>query len=821
MNFYYKASEIAAICQGKHTGPDRNVALILTDSRAPMKPGESLFAAIRGKTHNGHRYIPELIRRGINIFLVEDHTLESEEEITYIYVNNSLNALQKLATFHRERFNYPVAGITGSNGKTIVKEWLYQLLTPKRKVVRSPKSYNSQIGVPLSIYHLSSTYDLALIEAGISQPGEMEKLEEVIKPTIGIITNIGEAHQENFSDYLQKTREKVILFKNARTIIYPLDDKYVSKAIAENKDFENKQLFTWSVMHPAATVYLVGKVMTADGMQLKIRVDGREITTSIPFSDEASLGNALTCFTTLLAMGEDPLAIANKLKYLEPVAMRLELKEGKQNCTLINDTYNSDIVSLSIALDYLSRQNQHPKKTVILSDILQSGIPPEELYKRVAELLMVKNVDYLIGIGQNIQSNMHDFKGKADFYPDTNSFLRKHLIKNFSNEAILIKGARKFEFEKIASQLEQKVHQTRLEINLTNLAHNLNFYRSLLNQGVRTMVMVKAFAYGSGSVEIATVLQHQKVDYLAVAFADEGVELRKAGIHLPIMVMNPERGSFEQMIMHNLEPEIYSLRIFKEWNKLIIKSGKPDYPVHIKIDSGMHRLGFEADECKALTRLFKENPHIRVASIFSHLSSAGNTQHDDFTNIQIEKFRTVSNKIIESINSKPFLHILNTSGIERFPHAQFDMVRLGIGLHGISDTYPDEIKPVASFKSIISQVKQIKKGEYVSYNKSFYADKNTTIGILPVGYADGLSRKLGNGRATVKTGDQKAPLIGDICMDMSMIELSDPKSVEEGQEVIIFDEPKTLQNLADLAGTIPYELLTSISARVKRIYIEE
>lgn len=821
MNFYYKASEITAICQGKYVGPDRNVALIVTDSRAPMKPGESLFAAIKGKTHDGHRYIPELIRRGINIFLVEDLTLKSDNEITIIYVDNTLKALQKLAAFHRERFHYPVAGITGSNGKTIVKEWLYQLLTPKRKVVRSPKSYNSQIGVPLSIYHLSSAYDFALIEAGISQPEEMANLGEIIKPTVGIITNIGEAHQENFSNYVQKANEKLRLFKNSTTIIYSLDDEVISQVISNEQGFTGKQFYTWSTTFPGATVYLEDRIITPGRTTLKIRVKEKEISAHIPFSDAASLANALTCFTTLIALGEDPELTAEKLQYLEPVAMRLELKKGIQNCTLINDTYNSDVVSLGIALDYLSRQNQHTRKTVILSDILQSGIHPHDLYKKVADLMVVKNVDYLIGIGAEIYETMGRIKLKADFYPDTDTFIAQHPTKNFNNEAILIKGARKFEFEKIVSHLEQKVHQTRLEINLTNLAYNLNFYRSLLQPGVRTMVMVKAFAYGSGSVEIATVLQHQKVDYLAVAFADEGVELRKAGIHLPIMVMNPEKGSFEQMISHNLEPELYSLRIFKEWIKIITKSGKPDYPVHIKIESGMHRLGFEADECDTLIRLLNENPHIRVVSVFSHLSSAGNAHHDDFSNTQIEQFRTSGKKIIKSIKEKPLLHILNTSGIERFPHAQFDMVRLGIGLHGISNTYQDEIKPVASFKSIISQVKQIKKGEFVSYNKSYHAKKSTTIGIVPVGYADGLCRKLGNGRATVKTEGHKAPIIGDICMDMSMIELSDPKSVKEGQEVIIFDEPKTLQKLADLAGTIPYELLTSISARVKRIYIEE
>jgi alanine racemase len=791
---------------------------ISVDSRTLYSPEETLFIALRGERNDGHDFIGELVRKGVRNFLVEEFPQDKElkGKVNYVKTGDTLAAFHKLAIYHRSQFSIPVIGITGSNGKTIVKEWLYQMLHSTRKIIRSPKSYNSQVGVPLSVWMLDSSYDLAIFEAGISRRGEMQYLQSIIRPDIGIITNVKEAHQENFRDYEEKTREKFKLFRDCKTIIYCRDHEIIHRIAAEC--FEKEKCITWSVKEQA-DIFIKALKRPQEPVQLEFRYDGIVSTFEVPFSDDASLENIMHVVSCLLWMKTDPDLIRRNLGSLAPVAMRLELLKGINGCTLINDSYNSDIASLTIALDFLNQQNQHRLKTLILSDILQSGKEEEELYSEVSSIIRKKGISRFIGIGEAL-SRQKDHFGRGVFYISTDDFLDNLKPVNFSDEAILIKGSRPFSFERISLALEQKIHSTVLEINLNALINNLNVFRSGLSPGTRIMVMVKAFSYGSGSWEIANALQYQKVDYLSVAFADEGIALRDAGISLPILIMNPDISSFPQMIDHNLEPELYNFRSLTRCEEEIRKQNLVRYPVHIKLDTGMHRLGFSEQDINTLCSFLKAHDNLEIKSVFSHLAAAEDPVHDDFTRQQIKLFEIMSEKLVSQFPYRIYRHLLNSAGIERFPEAQFDMVRLGIGLYGIGVSENYNLKSVSTLKSIISQIKNVSKGESVGYNRGSIEQHDRKIGIVPIGYADGIDRRLGNGNGRFYIHNMPVPVIGNICMDMCFIDLTGIQA-EEGDEVIIFGESFPVWEMAKMAGTISYEILTGISGRVKRVYYQE
>ncbi len=787
---------------------------------------KTIFFAIVTKRNDGHKYIDELYQKGVTCFVVSKTPTQLKKFTNgnFILVNDTLNSLQLLSSKHRQFFNIPVIGITGSNGKTIVKEWLYQLLYEDKKITKSPKSYNSQIGVPLSVWQMNSDHELAIFEAGISMTNEMEKLQKIIKPNIGIFTNIGHAHDKNFKNKKHKVDEKLKLFSDSETIIYCCDYTIIYKQMLSSGLLENTKTFTWS-RRVESDLFIKNIEKKQNLTKITGLFKGELCKVTIPFTDAASIENAIFCWATMFFLGYKNEDIAQKIFSLTPIEMRLELKEGINNCTLINDSYSSDIDSLNIALDFLNQQKQYRKKTVILSDILQSRRKESDLYSTIAELLARKNVNHVIGIGKKICQHSEKFQMEKTFFASTEEFLNRYPESLFNNESILIKGARIFEFEKISKVLQQKAHETVLEINLNALIHNLNFFRSKLKPITKIMVMVKAFSYGSGSFEIANILQYHNVDYLAVAYADEGIELRKAGIKVPIMVMNPDKQSFEGIINNNLEPEIYNFRvltILEDCIKNTTPEPKQAVPVHIKVDTGMRRLGFEENELQKLINRINDNKHIFIKSIFSHLAASDDAKHDEFSRLQVKKLEEISVKVRPMIKHPVLVHLLNSSGISRFPEAQFDMVRLGIGLYGISLDAEEQklLENVSTLKTTISQIKQVKAEETIGYNRATKVTKETTIGIIPIGYADGLNRNLGNKKGKLLIKGKMAPIIGNICMDMCMVDLSGIFA-KEGDEVIVFGDNYSINKLAENMETIPYEVLTSISRRVKRVYFHE
>lgn len=826
---YYTGIDIAGIIEARLVSDNPahiRIKDILIDSRRLISAEYCLFFALQTSRNDGHKYIGELYEKGLRYFVVsrlpENYTHLKESH--FFVVDNTLTALQKLAAAHRKSFQIPVIGITGSNGKTIVKEWLYQLLNADKSIVRSPKSYNSQIGVPLSVWQLTKANELAVFEAGISKPEEMQKLQAIISPNIGIFTNIGQAHAENFMNTRQKIGEKLGLFTKVDVLIYNSDQKDLQEAIISTGILNNIRSFSWG-KNNTCELQIIQTTSQSKQTSIVGKYKGKEIQITIPFTDKASVENATHCWATMLEMGYANELIAKRMKKLAPIAMRLELKAGINNCTIINDAYNSDFNSLGIALDFLNQQKQHQQNVVVLSDILQSGRNEVDLYTEVALLLENKGINFVIGIGPAISRQATKFKIPAKFFESTPKFLANYPFSNFSNQTVLLKGARIFEFEQISRILQQKVHETVLEINLNALIHNLNYYRSMLPEDTKTMAMVKAFSYGSGGFEIANVLQFHRADYLAVAYADEGVELRKAGIKLPIMVMNPEEYAFDTMIKHQLEPEIFSFRALTLLQKAIRQNALPQnkpVKVHIKLDTGMHRLGFDESELDMLISRIKQYPLIRVKSVFSHLAGSDKPELDEFSREQIARFKKMGESIANSFENKVLMHILNSAGISRFPEASFDMVRLGIGLYGVSGltTDKEKLENVTVLKSVLAQIKQIKKGESVSYNRSFIAPKDMTIGIVSLGYADGLMRVLGNKNGRLWIKNQAAPIIGDICMDMCIVDLEGIRA-HEGDDVIVFDGKHPVSAVAKSAGTIPYEILSRISRRVKRVYFHE
>lgn len=814
--------DIAKITGGKLLGSHEGwIEYLLVDSRKVVAVEGALFFALQGTHHDGHQFIPDLVQKGIRNFVVK--TLPGNpnhfKEVQFVVVDEPLLALQQVASFIRKQFHHPVISITGSNGKTVVKEWLSQVLSMDKKVVRSPKSYNSQVGVPLSVWLLDNHYDIGIIEAGISKPGEMQRLQEIISPDIGIFTNIGEAHQENFRSREQKIREKLHLFKATPVLIYCRDHEEIHREIEASPGFHSKEMIRWSEK-PGSEMTITRTFHEGGKTCIEGRFQNRSIKIRIPFTDKASVENAIHVWCLLLYLNYPDEVIEQVTEKLEPVGMRLEVKKGVNHCTIINDSYNSDLGSLSIALDLLLAQKQHQKRTLILSDILQSGREDKDLYSEVAKLVHQKNLSRIIGIGDAIVQHAHLFHLEKEFFHSTEQFLATHPKNRFSNETILLKGARTFAFEKILQSLEFQIHQTELEINLDALAQNLNHFRTLLRPTTRIMVMVKAFSYGTGSFEIANMLQFQRVDALAVAIADEGVTLREGGITLPIMVMNPETTAHDTIIQNDLEPEIYSVSLLEGFAAAVRKNGLNKFPVHIKLDTGMNRLGFTSDEVEKLKRILQEHPEIHVQSVFSHLAASDREEYDEFTRLQISRFEEMSETLMASLNYPVTRHILNSAGIERFPHAQFDMVRLGIGLYGISSCNPDKMKNVSTLKSRISQIKTVREGDSIGYGRRSVAVKKMEIAVVPVGYADGINRKLGNGSGQFVVKNTRAPLVGDVCMDMCMIDVTGLNATV-GEEVEIFGERNPVTELAEKLDTIPYEILTSVSQRVKRIYFQE
>ncbi len=788
---------------------------ISIDSRSLQNDNSTLFFAIDGVNHDGHNFIPSLIEQnGVAYFVVEKLPSELDTNANFLVVKNTIDALQKLAAYHRSLFDFPIIGITGSNGKTIIKEWLNFLLSPDYNIIRSPKSYNSQVGVPLSVLGINEKNNLGIFEAGISTINEMENLQRIIQPTIGVLSNIGSAHDEGFQDIGQKIKEKLKLFTAVEILI--LNKNKTIEAFLNPKI----KTFTWSSDNGKADVFVIANEIF-EATELKITFNKSCFTIKIPFQDQASVENAIQCFMVMLHFGYNQETIEERMQLLYPVEMRLKVKNGINNTTIIDDSYSSDFQSLKIALDFLENQKQHKKKTLVLSDIVQSGLITEELYSKVSQLIISNKIHRVIAIGKTILGYKHKFP-KCIAFNDTNDFINAFETLSFDNESILIKGARHFHFEEIVSLLEEKTHETVLEINLNAISHNLNFYKSKLDSKTKMMVMVKAFGYGNGGFEIAKLLSHHKVDYLGVAFADEGIALKNAGIDLPIMVLNPESTSFLAIIQHQLQPEIYSLKGLNAFLKIAEQKRLYHFPIHIKLDTGMHRLGFQLNDFPELISKLKENTTVEVKSILSHMATSDDLEHQDFALSQIALFEELSSVIIKELKIYPIRHLLNTSGISNYPQAQYDMVRLGIGLYGISndDDEQKQLETVGTLKSIISQVRVIQKGESVGYGRRFIAEKETKIATIPIGYADGISRHLGNSVGYVMIKNKKAPIVGSVCMDMLMVDITNI-DCKEGSEVILFGKEPSVNQIAKLLDTIPYEVLTSISQRVKRIFYRE
>ncbi|HLO91486.1 MAG TPA: bifunctional UDP-N-acetylmuramoyl-tripeptide:D-alanyl-D-alanine ligase/alanine racemase [Lentimicrobium sp.] len=829
----YSIEKVAEIVAGTLTVQTNQTVIseLVIDSRKLNSPASSLFFAIVTNRNDGHKYIEELINRGVQNFCVKNVPPEFESKANFVIVSDTLEALQKLTAYHRSQFNYPVIGITGSNGKTIVKEWLWQLLSEEKTIVRSPQSYNSQVGVPLSVWQMGLLHDLAIFEAGISQPGEMVKLEEVIKPNIGLITNIGSAHDQYFNSAEQKTKEKLMLFRNADQVIYCRDSDIIHEGLFHSGLFADKitgsherNFFSWG-WHDDSKLRITNILKDNFNTSIEAVYNEKQLAITIPFTDEASVENAMHCWAVMLLLGYGPEVTRSRMLKLVPVAMRLEMKEGINGSLIINDSYSSDLDSLANALDFLIQQSRHENKTVILSDMLQSSVDEEQLYGTIAQLLKQKGINRLIGIGESIIRHQHLFSMPGQYFKSTEDFITQlpHLI--FSNEGILIKGARVFAFERIIELLQQKAHETVLEVNLSSLVHNLNYFRSQIKPSTKVMAMVKAFSYGSGSFEIANILQFHHVDYLGVAYADEGVELRKAGISLPVMVMNPEMTGMELMIRYGLEPEIYSFRtleLFAKTAETLKHRSANSTLIHLKLDTGMHRLGFMEEELDELVYTLEKYPHLKIGSAFSHLAGSESEELDAFTHQQIECFERMTKKLANALGYPFMRHILNSAGITRHAYAQFDMVRLGISLYGISSIkeIQDKLEVVSSLKSVISQIKVIKEGETVGYNCRWKAPRVSKIAIIPIGYADGLGRKLSNGKGIMFLNDQLVPIIGSINMDMTVLDITGIEA-EEGDEVEVFGNKIPINTIAENLETIPYEILTGISRRVKRVYFQE
>lgn len=823
----YTIEKITTLIGARRIGTaDANIGWLLTDSRSLCFPEETLFFAIKTQRGDGHAYIDDLYRRGVRSFVVENslfctHITDASQyaDANFLLVPSSIAALQRLAERHRDEFNIPIVGLTGSNGKTMVKEWLYQVLSPTYSITRSPKSYNSQIGVPLSVWLLDEHTQVGVFEAGISQPGEMEALHDIIQPTIGVLTSLGAAHQENFRSMEEKCMEKLQLFHGAKVIVYDADDDIVSRCIRRS-GFSGEKI-GWSRTNQMSPLYINkvnadGNVTTIDYMW-----KGQRATYHLPFIDEASVACSIATVAVARHLGIEADELDRRTCRIEPVAMRLEVKEGQHGCTLINDSYNSDINSLDIALDFMARRFNKPG-TLILSDIFQSGMSEDELYTEVGQLCRKRGVGRFIGIGPAISAHTAQIAlEQASYFHDVQAFINKAKDGWLHDEVVLIKGARAFGFDRITELLEQKVHETILEVHLNAVVDNLNYFRSFLKPETKLVCMVKADAYGAGAVEVSKTLQDHRVDYLAVAVADEGVTLRRNGITANIMVMNPEMTAFKTMFDYDLEPEVYNFRLMDALIRAAEKEGITGYPVHIKLDTGMHRLGFdpEKDIDEVIERL-RHQSAIIPRSVFSHFVGSDSDDFDNFSLLQYERFLKASDKLCAAFDHKILRHICNSAGIEHFPERQLDMCRLGLGLYGISSRDNRTLNNVSTLKTTILQLRHVPKEETVGYSRKGILQRDSLIAAIPIGYADGLNRHLGRGAAYCLVNGQKAPYVGNICMDVAMIDVTDIPC-HEGDTVEIFGDHLPVTTLSDILDTIPYEVLTSISGRVKKVYFQD
>ncbi len=821
----YSIDTIGTLIGAEHIGPhEGTVKWLLTDSRSLGFPEETLFFALVTKRGDGHRYIGDLYDRGVRQFVVSerptDDMLLRMPLATFLLVENTLSALQQLAQKHRVQFQIPVVGITGSNGKTIVKEWLAQLLAPDKRVTRSPRSYNSQVGVPLSVWQMDENTDIAIIEAGISRMGEMKRLKHIICPTIGVLTNIGGAHQENFVSEVDKCMEKLELCRDCDVIIYNGDDEQICQAV--ERSLQRAREIAWSRRDTDKPLFISSITKDDNSTTITYVYLGLTGQYTIPFTDDASVENSIHCLAVCLYLMVPMEAIAQRMASLEPVAMRLEVKEGKNGCTLINDSYNSDLASLDIALDFMARRPEREgrQRVLILSDLLQTGQSSRSLYRKVATLVESRGIDRIIGIGPEISASATRFTIPASFYDSTEAFLQSDELHTLRRSLVLVKGSRSFGFDRIADWLTLKVHETTLEIDLDAMVDNLNRYRSMMSPKVKTVCMVKAFAYGAGFYEIAKTLQDHRVDYLAVAVADEGEQLRKAGITANILVMNPEMTAFKTLFDNHLEPEIYSFALLEAMIHACEHEGYSHYPVHIKIDTGMSRLGFRPDEMPALIDRLSRQTAVIPRSVFSHFAGSDSTDFDNFTHLQAARFSGAADALQNAFPHKILRHICNSAGIERFPEYRHDMVRLGLGLYGISPVGDRLLHPISTLKSTILQIHDVPESETVGYSRRGQLVRPSRIASLPIGYADGLNRRLGNGLGYCLVNGHPAPYIGNICMDVCMIDVTDIPC-HEGDSVEIFGPHLPVTQLAQWLGTIPYEVLTGISTRVRRIYIVE
>lgn len=822
----YSLSEIATIWKlSSNSFPQGTVKHLVTDSRKVVAPHESLFFAIPGLRRQGIDFIDELYQKGVRYFVVP-HSFQpstNTDDAVYFFVEDVVRALQQLAAWHRKHFNYPVIGITGSNGKTVVKEWLYQLLKQDFSIVRSPRSYNSQIGVPLSVWEMSNQHQLAIFEAGISQPNEMKFLAEVIQPTISVFTHFGDAHAENFGSKLEKLQEKMQLF--------PINGEWVVSADFFPDEWNNfiqlpSNAFTWS-RKKSATLRVSAVQLNESHTTIQAVYKNQPIQINIPFTDQASINNAITCWSVLLSLNIPQPIIQQRMLYLEPVEMRLHLRKGMHNCILINDAYNTDLGSLQVALDYLMQHHlQQRRTTIILSDITAGNSNLSAIYSLVADAIAARNIDRFIAVGKDMIAHAALFlqKGLSPiFFENTDALISAWYSLRFHDETILLKGARRFGFERLSQLLEEQVHQTVMEVNLSALAHNIKSYQKRLNPTTQVMAMVKAFSYGSGIEEVARVMEKNGVDYLAVAYADEGVALRKAGIRLPIMVMSPEPTAFDALVEHALEPEIYDLKLLQELVRYIHAQAIPTFPIHIKLDTGMHRLGFESHEMNDLLQILQSHPQLLVKSVFSHLAASEQAQHDNFTLQQQRVFEAGVMAIEEVVHYTFLKHIANTAAVQRHPSLEYNMVRLGIGLYGadVTKDAPIDLETVATLTTTVAQVKEVAKGDTVGYGRLGVAERDMRIATIRIGYADGFGRSLGLGKGKVWIQGGLAPVVGQVCMDMTMVDVTDIPGVVAGTSVEIFGKNLPVQQVASWANTIVYEILTGISQRVKRVYFEE
>lgn len=810
----YTPSEIADIlkCEAHLNNPDAAILYLSTDTRTILYPSDTLFFAITTKSATGEQFIDTAYSSGVRNFVItQKHDLPADANC--FIVNDTVEALQKLASFHREKFHIPVIGITGSNGKTIVKEWLYAAIGTSFRITRSPKSYNSQIGVPLSVWELEDYTTLGIFEAGISQTGEMERLEPIIKPTIGIFTNLGKAHSEGFTSDDEKLREKLQLFKHSEALIFKNNPKVRDAMRKINSDIN---LISWGLNDTTATVNITRISKRGDSSEITYICKGAEGRCTVCFTDDISLQNAIQCLVCGIYLG-----VPVKLDNLEPVAMRLEVKSGINGCQIIDDAYSNDLSSLTEALNVLDAFSKlnFEKRTLIISDIRQSGLDGDTLYTQVSSLARRKNINRILAVGHDICAHKEFFPLNTQFYQSTEELITS--APQFENEIILVKGARNFRFERIVNMLEQKRHQTVMEVNLNALVHNFKKLRSYIDHKTKTVAMIKADAYGCGALQVAQTLSHHHCDYFGVAVADEGVELRKAGIKNNIIIMDPEPGTFDLLFKHHLEPEIYSFSMLKKFITAAESAGVTEHPIHIKIDTGMHRLGFMEEDMKELTEIIKATNAVKAVSAFSHLAAAEDPQEDEFTSNQIARFTRATDYLKKNLNPELIRHILNTSGVQRLGQYQFEMVRLGIGLYGVGLNEQSDIQNVATLKTIILQIKELKAGETVGYNRRGVLTRDSRIAAIPIGYADGLSRAFGRGKGYVLVGGKRAPFIGNICMDVCMIDITGINGVQEGDEVIIFNDELTISELAAKTDTIPYEILTNVSKRVKRVYVWE